>query len=631
MIFRHDINGLRAIAVIAVVLFHFNSTWLPGGFAGVDVFFVISGFLMTGIIFKGLENTNFSILKFYIARANRIIPALAVLCFVLLALGLLLLTPIDYSDLGKHVASSLAFISNFTYWKEIDYFDAGAHEKWLLHTWSLSVEWQFYIIYPMVLVALKKLVSLDNLKRLIVVGTIIGFAFNVYATLKWPSSSYYLLTTRAWEMMIGGVAYLYPWNTTEIRKKIIETVGVLLILISYAFISSSDPWPGYLSAFPVLGAALIILSNRKDSIITNNFIFQSIGRWSYSIYLWHWPIVVFIYNFTPNDNKLIGISLSIILGFLSYKTIEKKNLFPEKIDFIKMWPAFISLATFIFSFFILYTNGLESRVTPDFRITKQQFRNEFEGHSGLYERKGNVVYINSNKNDFDYILIGDSLARHYNSFFIESNIKVASLAIDGCASTKNYFKHHTNSDVCRERYTYTLDFIKRNPGKIIIISQGWPHVNSKSKKRNNDVVDLVVDDNLFLSELNEMVSNINDNSKSIFVIGRNQASKIIPFQYLAESQLPFYKIVREDNTVNYKQVYSENKWNKLLSDNALSGGYTFIEPSPALCMNSDCYIIKDKNPIYTDHAHLTKFGASIVGNYFMKTINYHKRANLFGD
>lgn len=154
MKFREDINALRAIAVASVVLFHFNHDWLPGGFAGVDVFFVISGFLMTMIIVKGLEKESFSILSFYEARVRRIIPALAVLCFVLMFLGLFLLSPIDYLNLGKHSAASLTFLSNIVYWTESNYFDSSSNEKWLLHTWSLSVEWQFYLIYPVVLVLL---------------------------------------------------------------------------------------------------------------------------------------------------------------------------------------------------------------------------------------------------------------------------------------------------------------------------------------------------------------------------------------------------------------------------------------------------------------------------------------------
>ncbi|MFS1936404.1 acyltransferase family protein [Vibrio splendidus] len=187
------------------------------------MFFVISGFLMTSIIFRGLEDDNFKLFKFYVARANRIIPALAVLCLVLLVFGWFYLTPVDYRALGKHVASSMGFLSNVIYWRESGYFDAASHEKWLLHTWSLSVEWQFYILYPIVLVALKKFLSLENLKRLIVIGTISGFVFSVIATMKWPNPAYYLLPTRAWEMMMGGVAFLYPWSVSEVKKKSIRS------------------------------------------------------------------------------------------------------------------------------------------------------------------------------------------------------------------------------------------------------------------------------------------------------------------------------------------------------------------------------------------------------------------------
>ncbi|CAM4095101.1 acyltransferase family protein [Pseudoalteromonas byunsanensis] len=333
MQFRKDINGLRAIAVIAVVLFHFNASWMPGGFAGVDVFFVISGFLMTGIIFKGIERENFSILKFYVARANRIIPALGVLCLVLFIFGWFYLTPLDYRVLGKHIASSMGFISNIIYWTESGYFEAASHEKWLLHTWSLSAEWQFYIIYPIILVAMRKLMSLNAMKTTILVATILGFIFCVITTYQWPNAAYYLLPTRAWEMMIGGVAYLYPLSLTQSKKKLVEWFGLGLILISYIFVSKENLWPGYLALLPVMGTYLLIQAQRNNSVLTGNVIFQYVGKWSYSIYLWHWPLVVAIYYFSLSDYFIyLGILLSIILGFLSHKYIEQIKF---KNDFIK--------------------------------------------------------------------------------------------------------------------------------------------------------------------------------------------------------------------------------------------------------------------------------------------------------
>lgn len=361
MTFRKDINGLRAFAVIAVVLFHFNSSWMPGGFAGVDVFFVISGFLMTGIIFKGLENNNFSVLNFYVARANRIIPALAALCIALLVFGWFYLTPIEYKALGKHAASSVTFLSNIAYWKEAGYFEAASHEKWLLHTWSLSVEWQFYILYPLILIMLKKLFSLKAIKPLIIVSTVIGFIFSFYATYRWPGASYYLFPMRAWEMLLGGIAFLYPLNIKGGYKKIIEALGLVLIVSSYVFISGNDPWPGYLALFPVLGTFLVIQAQRNDSVITGNIVFQKIGAWSYSIYLWHWPFVVAIYIFSlPSYFIYLGIGLSILLGYLSYKYIERIKFprsFPNLVSYLQCKPIYYALGVTFLSSIIFLSNG----------------------------------------------------------------------------------------------------------------------------------------------------------------------------------------------------------------------------------------------------------------------------------
>jgi peptidoglycan/LPS O-acetylase OafA/YrhL len=352
--FRADINGLRAIAVIAVVIFHFNNDWLSGGFAGVDVFFVISGFLMTGIIFKGLDTKSFSVVKFYIARANRIIPALAVLCLFLIIFGWFFLFNSEYQVLGKHVRASLYFFSNHTYWLESGYFDAGSHEKWLLHTWSLSAEWQFYILYPLILFLLSKFCTIKSLKLLVLISAILGFIFCVFASFYWPDAAYFLLPTRAWQMLFGGVAFLYPIKMFNQSNKI-EMIGWLLIFGSYFLISDNNLWPGYLSLLPVLGTFLIIHANNSNSKITNNLYFQKIGLWSYSIYLWHWPVVVFIRNFIDDINifvLLTGIILSVLLGYLSYTLIEK-----TKHNLVK-YSVFV--ITVVASTFILQANGVKS-------------------------------------------------------------------------------------------------------------------------------------------------------------------------------------------------------------------------------------------------------------------------------
>lgn len=176
--FRSDINGLRAVAVIAVVAFHFKVDFFKGGFIGVDIFFVISGYLMTRIIFSKLEKDRFSIVEFYLARARRVMPALLVVSSLVLILGWFYISPTDYKILGKHVTSSVLFLSNFTYWSEAGYFDSSSHEKWLLHTWSLSLEWQFYMGYPILIVLITRYFK-NHYKKILLGLMLFSYALSV--------------------------------------------------------------------------------------------------------------------------------------------------------------------------------------------------------------------------------------------------------------------------------------------------------------------------------------------------------------------------------------------------------------------------------------------------------------------
>lgn len=323
--FRLDINGLRAIAVIAVVLFHFNSSWLPGGFAGVDVFFVISGFLMTKIIYTGMINGNFDLWKFYSARAKRITPALAVACAFVLMFGWFYISRQDFVTLAKHVGSSLFFFSNFVYWAEAGYFDIASKSKFLLHTWSLSVEWQFYLIYPFIIMTAIAVAGQRFARYLILCLTLISLTFCIYSSFRWPDASYFLLPSRSWEMLAGGVVFLFPVSAPDFVRRLMHYCGLALIFVSYVLFSESDMWPGYLSVIPVLGAMLLISAAVNSDIILSNRVTQSIGSWSYSIYLWHWIILSVIYFFNPFYDLyvgLVGIAASFAAGYISYKFVE---------------------------------------------------------------------------------------------------------------------------------------------------------------------------------------------------------------------------------------------------------------------------------------------------------------------
>lgn len=325
--FRQDINGLRAWAVVVVILYHFGVSGFGGGFIGVDIFFVISGFLMTGIVIKGLEQGSFSIPGFYMARARRIIPALLGLCSVLLILGWFFLLPPDYKTLGTHVISSLGFFSNIMFWDEAGYFDVASHEKWLLHTWSLSVEWQFYLILPIVLWVVWRLKPGRSAQALtIIIGIGISLSASIWTTLVEPSTAFYWLHTRAWEMLSGGLVYLYAnrLQLAQHQARWLANIGLLMILGSVLVFNSESSWPGWRAIIPVLATMLVITAN-STSFWTGHKVAQWLGDRSYSLYLWHWPVyvgLVYVEHQNQPISVLAALLLTLAIGHFSYIWIE---------------------------------------------------------------------------------------------------------------------------------------------------------------------------------------------------------------------------------------------------------------------------------------------------------------------
>jgi peptidoglycan/LPS O-acetylase OafA/YrhL len=211
-----------------------------------------------------------------------------------LVFGWFYILPTDYRDLGQQIEKSSLFTSNLLFAKGGGYFDTAEHTKWLLHTWSLSVEWQFYIFFPIIIITLKKYLSFTNLKRVVIGLFLTSFIYCIYATYEDSKTAYFLLTSRAWEMLLGGLAFLYPWSLKNKYLKIItQCFGLILIIASYFLISKDTPWPGYMALIPVFGSYFIISSNYQNNILISNPIFSYIGKWSYSIYVWHWTLVVF--------------------------------------------------------------------------------------------------------------------------------------------------------------------------------------------------------------------------------------------------------------------------------------------------------------------------------------------------
>lgn len=323
--FRSDINGLRAWAIGFVLLYHFGVPGFAGGFVGVDVFLVVSGYLMAGILLG--HRTAPPLTQFCLARATRIVPALAALIGTLMALGWFALPVPEYLALAGHSIASLGFVSNHQYLAEAGYFDVSAHDKWLLHTWSLSLEAQFYLLFPLLLAGLRRWAP-SRMFGALVLLTVLSWLACLLVTPVEPARAFYLLPFRAWEFLAGACLFLWRGRPSLFAGRTLEFAGISLLLGCASLLSPQSGWPGALASLPVLGA-LMVMASAHGTRLTTHPLAQWVGERSYSIYLWHWPVVVAV-GFLPSEESatktLTGLTLAILLGMLSHRVIEYPRL-----------------------------------------------------------------------------------------------------------------------------------------------------------------------------------------------------------------------------------------------------------------------------------------------------------------
>ena len=359
--YRPDIDGLRAIAVSAVVLFHAFPNQLTGGFIGVDIFFVISGYLISSIIYNELDTNSFSFVLFYFRRIRRIFPSLIIVLLACYLIGWSLFLPVEYKNLGAHIAAASIFSSNFLLYSESGYFDEATESKPLLHLWSLGIEEQFYIIWPVLIYVTWK--NKLNCFTATIVLILCSFVLNIAKMRTDKIQTFYWPTTRAWELLIGAclatrithvkdffehyrtrldrlltvIIYIEPIESNgDTLCKVASIVGTLLIGLPMYFLTKTSDFPGWWAAAPTTGTALLIFTgpqawiNRK--ILCSRLLVR-IGRISYPLYLWHWPLLIYSRIFFAQQNaystRIVIIFLSVILAWITYDYIEKSFRFGQ--------------------------------------------------------------------------------------------------------------------------------------------------------------------------------------------------------------------------------------------------------------------------------------------------------------
>ncbi|MFT4274244.1 MAG: acyltransferase family protein [Pantoea sp.] len=622
MNFRADINGLRAYAVILVLLYHVGVSGISGGFLGVDIFFVISGYLMTGIILSRLQQQRFSLSGFYASRCRRIIPPLMAMCAILLMVGYFLIPPDEYKTLSGHIAASLSFISNLVYFKEAGYFDAGSMYKWLLHTWSLSVEWQFYLLLPLALMFTARYLR-RQFGWVMAIGAVLSFALALVVTHLHDTLAYFMLPTRAWEMLAGGLVYLAP-NSRLTGQRWVILPALLGLIASAMWIDAGTTWPGVMTLIPVVLTALIIHVTANDSPLLNNRVVQPIGKASYSIYLWHWPLWVFWHladlPVTPVSQAVL-ITLSLLLGGLSWALVENKAGLLSATTPVALGNAALLLLA---ALLIVAQQGFPARAPQSVSQISQYAKQRFTAARGclVVNSKQSPQCTFGEGNEVNLVVLGDSHA----------NALLSSVVASGNAA----------SDAV-----------------VFIAQSGCPTVPDINRPGRPDCGDFVKNALTTIEEKYPQASVLIINRFSLYLHGENGSSDDIP-QYtfanevssLTSFQKHFTRAVKKLAThrkvfimtpvpeFDYDVIYrmtrdamrgkpfaiqlpreeylarNQDALRMLHQVVAEIPNVTLLDATQALCDNYFCYGARGEVPLYRDSNHLSEFGNKMLGEIF---------------
>jgi peptidoglycan/LPS O-acetylase OafA/YrhL len=502
MRYRTEIDGLRAIAIIPVVLFHAGFELFSGGFLGVDIFFVISGYLITSIILSDMDKGRFSLLNFYERRARRILPALFLVMILCIPPAVISFSSQDLKDFGQSLIATALFSSNFLFWKESGYFTGEAELKPLLHTWSLAVEGQYYILFPLLLIFTKRLKAYWT-PTILVIATILSLGFSQWLSTKNIFANFFITPSRIWEILIGSLVALYLFKKTIKGNQSLSLLGLLMVFYSFFKFDSSIHMPNIYSLVPTIGTALIILFTSSHTLsytlLTNRFC-VFIGLISYSAYLWHYPIFAFVkyHNYTtPPVTFMLFLSfISLVFGYISYRFVEtpfrQKNVVRKHL--LVCCSIFMLTIFFLLGLSVHLSKGLPHRANTEGPL----FEKRTPPGVDIYKRA--KCYLEEDK-DFTHfsedcgkktkekILIwGDSFAKALVLGLRKIYPSINQFSASACPPLINYASFPTRIH-CKGVNDFVLNWVIQNQPKKIILAARWnaPYHTFKIKDIANSI------------------------------------------------------------------------------------------------------------------------------------------------
>ncbi len=652
--YRPEIDGLRAIAILSVLIFHIDATYLSGGFVGVDIFFVISGFLITGIIKNEIETTgNFSFRNFYIRRIKRLFPALFFTLLVTSIFAILFFSPSLLRSFGGSLFTSLLSVSNFFFWIEADYFDVSSKLKPLLHTWSLSIEEQFYLFWPLVLILLLKIKN----KKFILLSIIFLSVLSLYLNLVFQSGKaieseyfedgkstiFFLLPFRVYEFMFG--ALLVWFVHYQLKKKylydILFLIGLLFIGYSVVFFDETMLFPSFYGLLPVVGTVLLIYSSvySRFKKLLSNKLFVGIGLVSYSLYLVHWPIVVF-WTYLDTEitkyDKIYILLLSFVLAYISYKFVEqpfrKKEVTFKSIK-LKLL-LLIGFPALAWGGIHMYKHDgwtwrVNNKIDIEDGYNASLFHKEFYGGTG-YKKYGLVS--GNNISEKNIILVGDSHGLHYakgleDVLLKEKSISFYTSSLNSFLYLPNFTRTTQGKDwdsLTTKDFEKTIELINSMPNNkntVVILSHSWLSQLKIAGIKNSE--NKLLRKNIGIEEIKKGIIEFKNliEDRQLIVIGQvPTTNKEILYDIFTRPRF----FVKTKNIEEYLIMELNNEYKQfndyILEYSLNTKAFVFLNPCDVLCENNLCITTVDNKLIYSDSTHLSVDGSIFVINRLKKKI-----------
>jgi peptidoglycan/LPS O-acetylase OafA/YrhL len=641
--YRDDIDGLRAVAVAAVVFFHARVAGFNGGFVGVDVFFVISGFLITTIILREVQRGTFSIAHFYERRVRRIFPALMTVMATTLVVGFWLMLPSDFQELSRATRASTWFLANLFFLTKSGYFDAPPDSSPLLHTWSLSVEEQFYLLYPALFVLIVRYAG-SKLRLAVLIGALLSLALSLWGTNRLPLAAFYLAPFRMWELLSGAILALRLLPPASARlNELMAMGGLAVILTSIVFISETDPFPGIRAVAPCLGTVWIIYAGLDGPTRVSRLLSRKpivfVGLISYSLYLWHWPILVFLKYIYSNDLPWIGTACGLLLALafsvLSWRFVEvpfrDRRRLSRRTIFVTAAASMVLITAV--STTVVRLKGLPQRFDPQTLQIVGAADDSSEETRECLNRSPEDVFRkqlcqSGVRTDADpsFLVWGDShaaaLMPAFDAAASENGVSGLFAGQPGCPPLVGVTRPDEGEYYrCREFNDAVMNLVSSTPSlQTIILAARWSISTdgTRYKGEYGKPVFIVDDDSAthgieenkatFSRGLRRTLTALRDANKSVVVVGPiPEVGRFVPrvlalrhaIAGIEPSLAPTYSEFRERQSYVIPTLEAFSK----------EFGFRLVYPHQVLCTSVACRVEDDGFPLYSDDDHLTATAA----------------------